>query len=134
MKNLLLLLLTLVAIAPAWGENAAPLSLGVVIELKGPTEGVSDLVAKLKNAPVYKAAACETANKSEATVRIDCAKADSGLMVFLSKNAPPTVQWSISAAEGSRPCPGTPGCQVMHCPPPNGPLMCCHSTSPYGAC
>lgn len=134
MKNLLLCLLALIVVAPAWGKGDAPLSLGVVIELKGSTEEISALAAKLKKAPAYKAAACEAPNNLEASVKIVCAKADGRLMTFLDKNAPATVQWSISAGEGHRICPGTPGCQVMHCPPPNGPIMCCHSTAPYGAC
>ena len=129
MKKMLLCLLALIAVAPAWGENDAPISLGIVIDLKGASEDVFSLIAKLKKAPVYKAAVCEIANESQ----IVCAKVNGGLMVFLDKNAPATVEWSISGS-GSRPCPGTPGCQVMHCPPPNGPTMCCHPKSPYGAC
>lgn len=134
MKNLLLCLLALFVVAPAWGGDAAPLSLGVVIELKGPADGVSTLVAKLKKIPAYKAAACEAANNLEATVKIACAKADGRLMVFLDKNAPATVQWNISSSSGGKPCPGTAGCKVMNCPPPGGPSMCCHMTAPYAPC
>ena len=132
MKNLLLLLSALVVV-PAWAADPAPapakpkpaakqaasLSLGVAIELKGSSEDVSALVAKLKNAPVYKAAACEIVSES----KIACAKADGALMVFLDKNAPGAVQWTI-ISNGGKPCPT--GCQVMLCPPPNGPLVCCN--------
>lgn len=127
-ENLVLLLSALIVVLPAWGENAAPPSLGIAIEVKGKVEDVSALVVKLKKAPAYKAATCEAANKLEADVMIVCAKADGRLMAFLDKNAPGTVQWSISSA-GERPCPGTPGCAVMHCPPPGGPIMCCNQTT-----
>lgn len=131
MKNLLLFLLASIIVAPVWAKGAESLSLGVVIELKGSSpEEIATLIAKLKKAPVYKAAACEAANES----KIACAKADNRLMGFLSKNAPASVQWSISSADGARPCPGTTGCTIMHCPPPTGPIMCCHSTAPYGPC
>lgn len=130
MKNLLLSLLALIVVVPAWAGDAAPLSLGIAIEFKGPSKDVADLVAKLKKDPVYKAATCESVNES----KVACAKADGGLLAFLDKNAPAAVKWSISAADGTKPCPGTVGCKVMNCPPPGGPLRCCHTTAPFAAC
>lgn len=124
MKNLLLSLLALIVVVPAWAGDAAPVSwAGVVIELKGPTESVSALVAKLKKAPAYKAAACEAVNES----KFDCAKADSGLMAFLGKNAPASIQWSISSSAAEGKC--LPGCAIMQCPPPGGPIRCCNLTT-----
>lgn len=129
MKKLLLSLLALIVVAPAWGASS-----GIAIEVKSEkAEEVSALVAKLKKAPAYKAAACNIANKLAEDVMIVCDKADGRLVTFLDKNAPVSVKWSISSAT-DRPCPGTPGCQIMHCPPPGGPTMCCHTTAPYGAC
>lgn len=125
MKNLLLFFLALIVVVPAWGDTAAPVSwAGVVIELKGPAESVSALVAKLKEAPVYKAASCETASKLEATVTINCAKADNRLMAFLGKNAPATVQWSISSAAAGGKCTGN--CILMPCP---SATVCCNTTT-----
>lgn len=116
----LLLLLALIAPASGIAAPAAPAGwAGVAIELKGSPEEVSALAAKLKKAPAYKAAACEAASES----KINCAKADNRLMAFLSKNAPATVQWSISSIAAEPKC--LPGCSLMHCPPPGGPIMCC---------
>lgn len=136
MKKLLLCFLALIVVAPAWGGSAVLASwAGVAIEFKGPAESVSALVAKLEKDPVHKAAACGPARTAEGATKIDCDKADTGLMAFLGQNELATVQWSISSvAAGPKPCPGTPGCVVMRCPPPSGPNMCCHSTAPYAPC
>ncbi len=134
MKKLLLCLLALLVVAPAWGGTATFISwAGVAIELKGSAESVSTLVAGLEKEAVYKDAACSTvpAKKSGKTARISCDKADSGLMDFLTKNAPATVQWSISSVPAVGKC--LPGCATMHCPPPGGPVRCCNTTT-YAAC
>lgn len=134
MKNLLILLLVSILVAPAWGKDAAHLSLGVSIELKGSTQDVSALAGKLKKTSAYKAADCTEAKSSEESLIMACSKADGRLMGFLGRNAPATVQWSITSIVGARICPGTPGCQVMSCPPPRGPIMCCYQAPPYGPC
>lgn len=128
MKNLLLLLLALIVVAPAWGGTAKPLASSVTIELNNLTDNdnVSALVAKLEKNAVHKAAACGPAKTTDATTKIDCAKADSGLMGFLSENAPPTVLWSITSLIEKK-C--LPGCALMHCPPPNGATVCCNTTT-----
>lgn len=132
MKKLLLCLLALTAVAPAWGGSAVLASwAGVVVELKGANQDISALAAKLEKDRVYKAAACAPANIAGETAKIDCAKADSGLMAFLGKNAPATVQWSIASVAAENKC--TPGCVSMKCPPPNGPLVCCN-TATYQPC
>lgn len=125
MKNLLMCLLALVVVAPAWGGEAAFVSLGVAIEFKGPPKDVADLVAKLKKDPVYKAATCESVNES----KVACAKADGGLLAFLDKNAPAAVKWSISAADGAKPCPA--GCAAMPCP---SIVRCCTIATPHQPC
>jgi hypothetical protein len=137
MKNMLLLLLTLI-IVPAWAGDVAPdTQTGVSIELKGSAKSLSALVADLEKDAVYKEAACSTApaKKSGETVKISCAKADGALMTFLSKNAQ-TVHWSISALankslpatakQGVVPMSCPTGCSIINCPPPSGPLECCH--------
>lgn len=132
MKNLLLFLLALIVAAPAWGGAANPLAVSVTIELNNltDTDNVSALVAKLEKDAVHKAAACGTAKTTNGSTKIDCAKADSRLMGFLSKNAPPTVLWSITSLIEKK-C--TPGCLLMKCPPPGGPLVCCNTTT-YKPC
>lgn len=121
LKNLLLCLLALLVVSPAWAGDAAPVSwAGVVIELKGPTESVSALVAELKKTKAYKAAACDVSSE----LKIECAKADSGLLAFLGKKAPATVQWSISSAPVEGKC--TTGCALMACP---STVMCCNTTT-----
>lgn len=125
MKNLLLLLLALNAVAPAWGDTAAPVSwAGVVIELKGPAESVSALVAKLEKDAAYKAAACGPAKTTEGSTKIDCAKPDNKLMAFLGMNAPATVQWNISSAVVGGKCTGN--CIMMPCPSTS---VCCNLTT-----
>lgn len=132
MKKLLLCLLALIVVAPAWGSSAVLASwAGVIVELKGSNQDISALAAKLEKAPVYKAAACAPANIAGDAAKIDCAKADSGLMTFLGKNAPATVQWSISSAAVENKC--LPGCTTMRCPPPGGPVMCCYMSN-YTPC
>ena len=128
MKNQLLCLLALIVVAPAWGGPDT----SVTIELNnlGKDNDVSTLVAKLEKDPVYKSAGCGPAEIVKATTKIKCAKADSKLMAFLDKNAPPTVAWDINDIQGGK-C--NVGCVTMHCPPPNGPITCC-STSTYQAC
>ena len=132
MKNLLLCLLALIVVAPAWGGPAKPLVTSVTIELNNltKTDDVSVLVAKLEKDAVYKAAGCGTADTSKGPTKIDCAKGDSGLMGFLSKNAPPSVMWSVTSLI-ERKC--ATGCSFMHCPPPSGPMVCCN-TSTFQAC
>lgn len=132
MKKLLLCLLALIVVAPAWGGNAQPFADSVTIELNNLTDkdDVSDLVKKLEQDAVYKAAACGPAKIVEATTKIKCAKANSKLMSFLDKNAPPTVVWNITSLQGGK-C--NAGCILMHCPPPSGPIVCCN-TSTYKAC
>lgn len=118
MKNLLLCLLALTVAVPAWAGSTS--WVGVDIELKGPPESVSVLVANLKKQKVFKAASCEISNES----KISCAMADSRLMAFLGKNASVTTQWSISSSPIQNKC--VPGCRTMRCPPPNGPMTCCN--------
>lgn len=132
MKNLLLLLSALIVVAPAWEAGAAPLAVSVTIELNNLTDqdDVSALVAKLEKNKVHKAAACGPANTTKGGTKIDCAKADSGLMTFLSKNAPPTVLWSITSLIEKK-C--AVGCVLMKCPPPGGPVRCCN-TATYQPC
>lgn len=128
MKKLLLCLLALTVVAPAWGDTTKFLAPSVTIELNNLTKNddVSKLVAKLKEDAVYQAAACVPAKATKATTKIDCARADSGLMDFLSKNAPPTVLWSITSLIEKK-C--AVGCALMHCPPPGGPVVCCNTTT-----
>jgi len=143
MKNMLLILLALIVMpvaVPVWAGDAAiapstpkpsaqtmraapDTQTSVVIELKGSPKSTSALLANLEKDAVYKEAVCSTTKKSEKTAEIKCAKADSGLMAFLSKNAQ-AVHWSISEEPG---CPT--GCSLMHCPPPNGPIVCCNQTT-----
>lgn len=132
MKKLLLCLLALTVVAPAWGDTAKFIAPSVTIELNNLTKNddVSKLVAKLKEDAVYKAATCGPADATKGPTKIDCARADSGLMDFLSKNAPPTVLWSITSLIEKK-C--AVGCSLMHCPPPGGPVVCCH-TGPYTPC
>ena len=125
MKNLLLFLLALIAVAPAWGDTAASASwAGVAIELKGSAKSVSALLADLEKEAVYKGAACTAAKKHGKTAKITCEKADSGLMDFLGKNAPATVQWSISSSAAGGRC--TTGCALMACPIT---VVCCSITT-----
>ena len=136
MKKMLLLLLASI-IAPAWAGDVAPdAGTGVVIELKGSAKDINALAADLEKEAVYKEAACsgKPAKKSGKTAKINCAKADGALMTFLSKNAPTKVHWSISAVANRSisACPGS--CTIINCPPPSGPLMCCHPKPVYGAC
>ena len=153
MKNILLFLSALIVV-PAWAGDAevAPKSsamgmqtapgtqTAVNIELKGSAKSVGALVADLEKEAVYKDATCSSkpAEKSGSIARITCAKADSALMTFLSKNAPAKVHWSISAAANqsasvAASCPS--GCTLINCPPPSGPVQCCKKTSTgYHAC
>lgn len=132
MKKMLLCLLAFVFAVTAWEAGAKPLASSVTIELNNLTDkdDVSDLVKKLEQEAVYKAAACGPANIVEATTKIDCVKGNSGLMSFLNKNAPRTVMWSIVSLREKR-C--LAGCTLMHCPPPSGPVVCCN-TSTYKPC
>jgi hypothetical protein len=133
MKKMMLVLLALIVV-PAWAADVAATpeaQTRVNIELKGSAKSVQALVADMEKAAVYKEAICSTkpAKKSGKTI-ITCAKADSALMDFLSKNAPAKVQWSISVAASC-----ATGCVLMNCPPPGGPLVCCkRTTSGYVAC
>lgn len=135
MKNLLLFLLALIT-SPAWAGDAAPdTQTAVIIELKGPAQSTTALIADLEKQAVYKEALCATtpAKKAGKTAKISCTKADSALMSFLSSNTPANVRWSISGtaptAAGQTPdsttslCPT--GCFMMNCPPPSGPVKCC---------
>ncbi|OGS81168.1 MAG: hypothetical protein A2Z94_02350 [Gallionellales bacterium GWA2_55_18] len=155
-KNLLLLLSALIVV-PAWAGDvavapatakptamqAAPVTeTGVVIELKGSAKGTSALVADLEKEAVYKEAVCSSkpAKKPGKTAKITCAKADGALLVFLGKNAPANVHWSISAAATKSlsiaairgvtvTCPQI--CRIMPCPPPNGTSKLCCPVYPY---
>jgi hypothetical protein len=140
MKNLLLFLLALIVV-PVWAEGsadapmkAAPdIQTSVNIVLKGSPGSVSALVAALEKDAVYKDAGCSSkpARKSGKMAKISCAKADSALMEFLSKNASAKVHWSISATTSavSSPLSCPTGCVFMNCPPPGGPALCCKKTS-----
>jgi hypothetical protein len=129
MKKLLMFLLALIVVAPAWAKDDSALSsTGVVIKLKGSGESVSTLVADLKKQKVFKTAICGIVEESE----IYCGIADSGLMAFIGENAPAAVEWSISSTPPIHTlC--VPGCRAMHCPPPGGPVTCCN-TSTLQAC
>lgn len=131
-RNLLLSLFALIIVAPAWGGSPESIGwAGVTIELKGPDQSVAALAAKLEKDPVHKAASCGPAKAAEGATKTDCARADSGLMAYLSKNELATVQWSISSSDAGGRCPV--GCVYMHCPPPTGPVVCCN-TATYKAC
>jgi len=124
MKKIVLLLLSALVVAPAWAEEekapapsakpaemqaasadaqtaetrAAPVAqTGVVIELKGAAKDTAALSANLEKDAVFKDAGCST-KSARKSAKITCAKADSGLMAFLAKNAPANIRWSISAA------------------------------------
>lgn len=142
MKNILLFLLTVIVV-PAWAEDVmSDTAAGVIIELKGSSQDISALTAKLEKETVYQDAVCSSqlARKSGKILKINCAKADSALMTFLSKNAPTKVHWSISVAAAKLNISAAPvgcatGCQMLYCPPPSGPYECCKKTSSgYQAC
>lgn len=131
MKKLLLGLLALLVVAPAWGDNvkanAKAFSLaGVVIGLNNLTgnDEVSAVVAKLKENAVYQDAACGPAKTVKGSTRIYCAKNDSRLMAFLTENAPVTVRWDISCATAGGKC--NAGCALMPCP---SAVVCCNTTT-----
>lgn len=130
-RNLLLSLFALIVVAPAWGGSTESIGwAGVTIELKGPDQSVAALAAKLEKDPAHKAASCGSAKAAGGTTKIDCARADSGLMAFLSKNELATVQWSISSSvAGDRPCPA--GCALMPCP---STVKCCTIATPHLPC
>jgi len=142
MNTILPLLLALIVV-PAWaGDVASAPSMpkqkpmqtslvtetGVVIELKGSARNTSALVADLEKDAVYKEAACS--KKPGKIVRISCAKADSALMAFLSKNAPANVHWRISTATSTRlstePVGCASGCVLAPCPTT---VVCCSITT-----
>lgn len=126
MKKLLMFLLALIIVAPAWANDDRTLSsTGVIIKLKGSDEGVSNLVADLEKQKVFKTAICGMVKKSE----IYCGIADSGLMAFIGENAPAAVKWSISSTPPILSIKCVPGCKTMRCPPPNGPMTCCNTST-----
>ena len=144
MKKLPLLLALIVL--PAWAGDVAPVAeKGVSIELKGASKNLSALMADLEKDAAYKEAACSgKPAKSGKAAKITCGKADGALLVFLSKNAPANVRWTISAAAtapatrapapaASAPLSCPTGCAVMNCPPPSGPIVCCNTTT-HQAC
>lgn len=134
MKNLILVLLALIAVPAQAGDVTAALitQAGVNIELKGPAKSVRALVADLEKDTAYKDAGCSSAPAKKsgktAKTKIRCAKPDGTLMTFLSKNAPAQVHWSISSSGTSvAACPT--GCILTNCPPPNGILRCCNTST-----
>lgn len=147
MKNIFLFVLALTAVS-AWAADStiAPRTqeqsghatrsilaadTGVSIKLNGPAKDIAALAADLEKDAVYNKAGCSSApgKKSKTRAAIKCAKPDSALMEFLTKNAPAGVSWSISAAAGEPVAACPSGCVLTNCPPPSGPIKCCNTTT-----
>ena len=137
MKKILFSLAALIFASSAWGEGVKPpaksdIPKGVSVKISGSADGIAKLVASLKASPVYKAAKCgDPAAVGEETI-INCTKDTKRLEDFLKKNASKDVKVGIEH-DGKLLCNGNSGCYIMSCPPPVGPVMCCH-TGPYSSC
>lgn len=134
--NKLLLILSVLLVAPASAGEAAPSSAGqtaVTVQLSGSAKGVRAMLAGLEKDAVYKEAGCSAKpmKKPAKTAKINCTNANGALLDYLGKNTPSQIRWSISgAAPQIRSASATGVCLRLTC----GGVLGCFYKGCQGSC